>query len=125
MKHISTVLIVEDETILKEAYDIVLQSAGYRTILASNGQEALDHLTHITPDVILLDVHMPVMDGEELLQKLKKSDHSNMKIVVFSNNADRSMGHRLQEAGAERFVLKSELSPTGLIDFVKHLDNNQ
>ncbi len=66
------ILVVEDEIVLLEAYDMVLRAAGYEVTLAHDGQEALDITSKYEPDLILLDLRMPKMSGIEFLKHYYK-----------------------------------------------------
>jgi DNA-binding response OmpR family regulator len=86
----SAVLVVEDETDIRETLRDVLEMEGYRVCCAANGQEALDALAEMRPKLILLDLMMPVMSGYELLQRLRESaDLSSIPVTVVSAIADR------------------------------------
>ena len=67
------ILIVDDEPFNVDYPAQELEDAGYETISAVNGQEALDKIASETPDLVLLDIMMPVMDGFEVLSRLKES----------------------------------------------------
>lgn len=116
-----TVLVVEDEAVLREAYELILQSAGFTTIAAKNGQEALAQLKEMTPDVMLLDVYMPLMNGREVLKALNRADHPHLKIIVCSNMSDNGLRQEVLDNGADLFVLKSNLGPTELIQLVNEI----
>jgi CheY-like chemotaxis protein len=102
------VLIIEDEQLLNEAYARVLSAANIALLRAYNGKEALDILKTEKPDIILLDLRMPVMDGIEFLKNLKpKENLPEAKIIVFSNYDDQ---HEIDEAfslGAMHYMLKA------------------
>lgn len=116
-----TILIVEDEAVLREAYELILQSAGYNTFVATDGKDAMDLLKQINPDVMLLDVYMPVLDGCSVLKKLNRNKHPGMKIVACSNLADNSVRREILDNGADMFVLKSGLSPKQLVNLMNTL----
>lgn len=115
----STVLVVEDEKPLRDVYSIVLKKAGYTVESATNGREGIDKVEASEPDFVLLDIFMPVMDGVEFMRSVDLSRHPNMKVVVFSNNSDSGVRDEVCRLGARDVVLKSELSPVGLIDLVR------
>src|ERR1700761_2620779 len=118
------VLIIEDEQLLNEAYARGLSAANISLLRAYNGKEALDILKHDTPDIILLDLRMPVMDGIEFLKKLKPKDNlPNAKIIVFSNYDDQ---HEIDEAfslGAMHYMLKAWATPDELVKLIREVDN--
>jgi CheY-like chemotaxis protein len=116
-----SIIIVEDEEVLRDAYELILDSAGYKVYAVGNGKEALELLKKVSPDVMLLDMFMPVMNGREVLRKLKRSDHPQMKIIVCSNMSDNALREEVLKNGADLFVLKSSVGPkelTQLIDEV-------
>ncbi|MDB5177200.1 MAG: sigma-54-dependent Fis family transcriptional regulator [Candidatus Saccharibacteria bacterium] len=114
-----SVLVVEDEAILLEAYELILGTAGYTVFTARNGIEALEQLKKVTPDVMLLDIFMPEMDGREVLRNLDKADYPEMKIIVCSNLSDSNASQEVLRNGADDFVLKSSLGPMELIQLIK------
>lgn len=114
------VLIVEDETILREAYAMVLKKHGYNVSTAANGLLALDELAREQPDLILLDLLMPVMNGEEFLETsavLKK--HKAIKVIIYSNISDRETVDKLLDLGVHRHVLKSSMAPNQLAEYIE------
>jgi DNA-binding NarL/FixJ family response regulator len=118
------VLIIEDEQLLNEAYARVLSTAGISLLRAYNGKEALDILKTEKPDIVLLDLRMPVMDGIEFLKKLQPKDNlPNAKIIVFSNYDDQ---HEIDEAfslGAMHYMLKAWATPDELVKLIREVDN--
>lgn len=114
------ILIVEDETLLNEAYETVLKHEGYEVYKAFNGEEALDILKDTTPDLILLDLRMPKMDGLTFLSELKKKKHPAYKIIVFSNYDVQKDIDSSFDLGATHYVLKAYASPKELVRIVRN-----
>lgn len=116
-----TILIVEDEPTLASAYKVLLEQAGYNVVSAYNGEEALEKTKDKDPDLILLDLRMPVMDGVAFLSEYKlKEKHPGVKVIVFSNY---DMQEEIDEAyrlGADRYVLKAWASPKEILQLVKN-----
>lgn len=80
-----TILVVEDELPIAEMVVAILTDAGYKVIVAGNGQEALACLEGVRPDLVLSDIMMPVMDGRELCKRLHAHpEHSSIPIVLMS-----------------------------------------
>lgn len=119
------VMIVEDEMLLNDAYARVLTAADVSLLRAYNGKEALEILKKEKPNIILLDLRMPVMDGIAFLKELKpKQNLPDTKIIVFSNYDDQ---HEIDEAfslGAMHYMLKAWATPDELVKLIKEVDNS-
>jgi DNA-binding response OmpR family regulator len=112
------VLIVEDERPLSHALDLKLTHEGFETVVADNGQIAMELLAKEEFDVVLLDMMMPVMDGFTVLQQLK--DKPNRPTVfVLSNLSQREDESRVMEAGAKKYFIKSDTPLSVIVDEVK------
>lgn len=97
------VLVVDDSPILRAAIKKVVKLAGVsedHTFEAGNGQEALDLLETVWVDLVLLDLNMPVMDGEQFAQELRKRpDLKDVAVVVVSTESNKSRLERMRELG--------------------------
>lgn len=119
--HKKSILIVEDEPELADAYLSLLSQVGYDVAVAHNGKEALDKAESHQPELILLDLRMPVMDGVEFLEKYDlKNKHPNVKVIVFSNYDMQDEIDDAYRLGADRYVLKAWASPKELLQIVKN-----
>lgn len=113
------ILIVEDEKLLNEAYELVLKKEGYDVSTAFNGAEALDIFEKHKPDLILLDLRMPKMDGVEFLKQLEaKGKHPGLNVIVFSNYDEQKEIDEAFKHGATRYILKAWSSPKELVKVV-------
>lgn len=117
-KATKTILIVEDESNLNEAYQIILAQSGYDILTAFDGKEALDLLEDNPVDLILLDLRMPVLDGIGFLREYKPKKDKRPKIIVFSNYDMQKEIEEAYELGADKYILKSWASPKELIRVV-------
>jgi two-component system, OmpR family, response regulator RpaB len=110
----TTVLLVDDEEKIIRFVALKLKLFGYRVITASDGLQALDCVKTAEPDIILLDILMPVVDGFEVLEKLRK--FSQLPVIAISakgDNADRAM-----ELGANDFISKP-FKPDELVERIE------
>lgn len=115
-----SVLIVEDDNDLRDAYVMILESEGFDTYAAENGQVALDLLNQKgDPGIIFLDLRMPVMDGIEFLKEYNAPSHTDTEVIVFSNYDAKNEIDKAYELGAQRYVLKARAAPKELIRIVK------
>lgn len=119
--HKNSILIVEDEPELADAYYSLLSQANYDVTVAHNGKEALEKSDEHQPELILLDLRMPVMDGVEFLEKYDlKNKHPDVKVIVFSNYDMQDEIDDAYRLGADRYVLKAWASPKELLQIVKN-----
>jgi CheY-like chemotaxis protein len=122
MKSNPKILIVEDDAALNDAYCTILTTAMYDVTTAFNGQEALEIVKEDTPDIIFLDLRMPVLDGIGFLKQYQPAkNHPDVHIVVFSNYDMQAEVDEAYELGAERYVLKAWASPKELLKIVADL----
>jgi len=112
------VLVVEDDPDLQSAYTMILQSQGYHVESAGDGLDGLQKLTEYTPDLILLDYFMPRMDGKTFLQNFNSEQFPHTKVIVASNVSDRHVLDELLELGADKAILKADLSPSELLELI-------
>jgi DNA-binding response OmpR family regulator len=110
----SDILIVEDDKDLNSAYKVILESEKYKVKTAYNGQEALEILKNFTPDLILLDLLMPIMGGLELLEKYELKEHSKVKVLIFTNMENSPEVTKAYNLGATRCIIKSWTAPQNL-----------
>jgi two-component system response regulator (stage 0 sporulation protein F) len=114
-----SILVVEDDVTLNEAYALILKQAGYDVKVAFTGKEALSIIAEEDPDMIILDLRMPVMDGVEFLKRYRpRTKHPQVSIIVFSNYDMPEEIEQVYELGAERYVLKAWASPGELLKIV-------
>ncbi len=122
MSSMKKVLIVEDEVTLRNAYNTILTIEGYKVAEAADGREALKILKDFGPDLILLDILMPVMDGHTFLQKAKlKQKHPQVKVVAFSNMSNQQKLEEMNALGISRYILKSSMSPKELVSLIEEV----
>lgn len=114
------ILIVEDEVTLSEAYYTLLKQAKYDVQVAHDGRDALEKLTTFDPDLILLDLRMPILDGVGFLREYDLiHEHPEVKVVVFSNYDMQDEIDEAYQLGAERYILKAWASPRDILNLVE------
>ena len=125
MKATTRILIVEDDIDLNNAYEMILTASGYTVSTAYNGAEALEVVEKDgDPDIIFLDLRMPVMDGIEFLKRYKAPTHETTSIIVFSNYDAKKEVDEAYDLGADRYVLKARAAPKELIKIVEDISAN-
>jgi DNA-binding response OmpR family regulator len=120
MKH--RILIIEDEKPLREAFAFLLESEGFAVALAENGKVGLQKLQAFQPDLVLLDMLMPVMNGQEFLEAAQLPQQaSKVRVLMLSNLSDPISIEDAHVYGVTDSVLKADLSPAELAGRVKKL----
>lgn len=103
-KQVKKVLVIEDDEDLVSLVSLLLQEDGFAVEIASNGREALDSLARQLPDVILLDMKMPIMNGPEFARELEVRYGHQAPIIVLTAAADAH--RRAAEVGADAWLGK-------------------
>lgn len=117
------ILIVDDDPLLVRMYQKKFQNDGYIVDTAANGEDALSKTGSFVPDLILLDVMMPKIDGLEVLKQLKQNvTTKNIPVVMLTNvsgsDADNQRG---LELGAVAYLVKSNYTPREVVQKVKEI----
>jgi DNA-binding response OmpR family regulator len=117
-----TVLIIEDEKLIIVSTQMVLEAAGFRVESATNGEDGIGKAKTCSPDLILLDIMMPGIDGWETLTRLKRDPATAHVPVVIFTAREHSRGHqRSTDLGAADYFRKP-FEPDELIELVeKHI----
>ena len=106
------ILLVEDDELVSELYHIFFTSKGCEVVKAMDGLDGLEKLQSVIPDIILLDLMMPRMNGVEMLEKVKSTDsYSHIPVFILSNLSDPKIVDVCYKKGAIEFLVKSQLVP--------------
>jgi PleD family two-component response regulator len=112
----NTILIADDSRTIREMYRQKLTHEGFRVTLAEGGREAVKLLSTETPDLIMLDLHMPDVDGYALLEVIRR--HPRLKrvpVLILTGASDRVQYQRAFDMGATDFILKSTTPPDNVV----------
>jgi CheY-like chemotaxis protein len=114
------ILLAEDDRFLSKAAAVMLRRRGYTVVTASNGEEALQSVRSAPPDIVLLDLIMPKMQGFEVLRALKSDAATRaIPVVVMSNLSQPEDRDRTLAAGASEYLVKANLSLEALVSAVE------
>lgn len=114
------ILIAEDEQILAELSAVRFRAEGFQVFTAGDGQQCLEVAARERPDIILLDVIMPVMNGFEALKHMKSDPSlSSIPVIIFSNLAQEKEIAEGKRLGAIDFFVKAKMTPTEYVERVK------
>ena len=113
------ILIVEDENEIREAMNEAVTTAGYETVSATNGKEGLQMAMAEKPDLILLDLRMPVMSGFEMLSDLRRDDWGKgVKVIVMTQAEDMDSIAEARQADLADYMVKAHTSLEELVERV-------
>jgi CheY-like chemotaxis protein len=115
------ILIIEDNKDLQDIYRHSFEKDGYQVVTKDNGQEGLDTVVGELPDVILLDLMMPGVNGLEFLQKIHSIGGIHIPVIVCSNISDIEMINKAIQGGATAVLLKVDYVGRQLVDKVNYL----
>lgn len=114
------ILLVEDDANVREAYELLLKKQGFSVRSAGNGQEGLTMALAEEPDLILLDIFMPLMNGLEFLKEYKpKEKHPKVRVVMLTNVEEPF--YKAMELGASEYVVKADTSGKEIVEIIKKL----
>lgn len=116
------VCIVEDEVEIREIYARKFESEGFRLVLAVNGEDGMKKIRETRPDIVLLDLNMPVRDGEWVLRELRGDEAlASVPVIVLSNVDDENMFTKAGPYGTRRYLTKSLTTPTMAVQAVREV----
>ena len=116
------VLVVEDDEFLLELYSTKLKMEGFQVFSAGDGERGLRLAKEKKPDLVLLDIVLPKIDGLEVLRKLKKDgETAYIPIVLLTNLSQKDEVSEGLKAGAEDYLIKAHFMPSEVVDKIKKI----
>ena len=116
------VLVVEDDEFLLELYSTKLLMDGFQVFSASDGERGLRFAKEKKPDLILLDIILPKMDGLDVLREIKKhKETQNIPVVLLTNLSQKDEVQEGLKAGAEDYLIKAHFIPSEVVEKIKKI----
>jgi DNA-binding response OmpR family regulator len=114
------IAIVEDDLAIAQMYRLKFEAEGHKVEIAENGKLGLDLCEDMKPDMVLLDLMMPEMNGDEMLEKLRKTDWGKKpKVIILTNVSEQEAPDRLKELDISGFIVKAEMTPREVAEMIK------
>lgn len=114
------VAIIEDDQAISQMYRIKFEAEGFEVETADNGKLGLELCESMQPDIILLDLMMPEMTGDEMLEKLRATDYGkDIKVVILTNMGEQEVPQKVKDLGVEDVILKADMTPRQVAELVK------
>lgn len=119
------IAIIEDDLAIQRMYRYMLELNGYQVHTALNGKEGLSIINLVKPDLVLLDLNMPVMNGEELLIKLRAHNSlANTQVFILTNISKAEAPSSLRVLNIDRYIVKAHHTPRQVAEMVQETIGN-
>lgn len=116
------IAIIEDDQAISQMYRFKFEADGFEVDTAENGALGLELCKSMQPDVVLLDLMMPEMTGDEMLAKLRATDWGKtIKVVILTNKGEQEIPPEVRELGVSAVILKADMTPRQVEDVVQKL----
>lgn len=116
------ILLIEDDPFLIDIYQTKLKEKNFEVFLAENGKEVFDILKEKKPDLILLDIVLPYIDGWEVLKKIKNDPKfKDIKVIIMSNLSQKQEIEKGLKLGAEKYLIKAHYTPSEVIEEIEKI----
>jgi two-component system sensor histidine kinase/response regulator len=114
------VAIIEDDLAISQMYRIKFEAEGFEVETAENGKLGLVMAEKFQPAIILLDLMMPVMGGDQMLAELRKTEWGkNIKVVILTNMGEQEIPESVKKLGVSAVILKADMTPREVAELVK------
>ena len=114
------IAIVEDDIAISQMYRMKFEVEGFEVETADNGKIGLEMIEKFQPDIVLLDVMMPEMNGAEALAELRKQPWgANLKVIILTNTGQQEAPDSLNDLNVDSYIVKAEKTPKEVAEIVK------
>jgi DNA-binding response OmpR family regulator len=116
----SKIAIIEDDQAISQMYRIKFEAEGYTVETAENGKLGLELIEKMQPDMVLLDLMMPIMTGEEMLAKLRATSWGKkIKVIILTNRGEQEIPDGVRDLSITALILKADMTPRQVAELVK------
>ncbi len=114
------IAIIEDDPTISQMYRMKFESDGFEVRLAANGQIGVEVVEKFQPDIILLDLQMPEMNGTEALRYIRAKDWGKtIPVIVLTNLGEEEAPREIKDLGVHSYIVKANLTPRQVVEQVK------
>ncbi len=114
------IAIVEDDPVINQMYRIKFEASGFDVFTASDGQAGVELVAKVKPDILLLDIQMPHMHGDEALAKIRATTSGKtIPVIILTNVGKEEAPAALKNLGVSSYIVKAELTPSQVVAKVK------
>ena len=114
------IAIIEDDQAISQMYRMKFEAEGFEVETAENGKLGLELADKMRPDIILLDLMMPEMTGDEMLVKLRATPWGkDVTVIILTNMGEQEAPEAVKALGVRKFIVKAEMTPRQVAEMVK------
>jgi DNA-binding response OmpR family regulator len=114
------IAIVEDDQAISQMYRFKFEAEGFEVEVADNGKLGLELAEKMKPDIVLLDLMMPEMNGDEMLTLMRKTSWGkSIKVIILTNMGEQEIPKEVKALGVSGVILKANMTPRQVADLVK------
>ncbi len=118
----SRIAIIEDDPVINQMYRMKFESAGFEVGVADNGQAGIELVEQFKPDLILLDLQMPNMNGDEALGHIRQlKSAKSTPVIILTNLGEEEAPDNLKKYGVLNYIVKADLTPSQVVERVRHV----
>ena len=118
------IAIIEDDQVISQMYRMKFEADGFEVQLANNGKRGVALVESFTPDMILLDLQMPEMNGVEALEIIRKNEWGkNIPVIILTNTGEEESPKKIRSLGIRSYIVKANLTPRQVVQQVKEALN--
>lgn len=114
------IAIIEDDQAISQMYRFKFEAEGYDVQTAENGKLGLELAESMIPDIILLDLMMPEMTGDQMLEKMRATSWGkDIKVIILTNMGEQEIPQSVKDQGVSAVILKADMTPRQVADLVR------
>lgn len=114
------IAIIEDDEAISQMYRLKFEAEGYEVETAENGKLGLELIKNMQPDIVLLDLMMPIMTGEEMLAHLRLEPWGkNVRVIILTNRGEQEIPPQVKNLDVTSVILKASMTPRQVAELVK------
>lgn len=114
------IAIIEDDSVIAQMYRMKFEADGFEVQIADNGRDGVTLVEQFSPDIVLLDVQMPIMNGDEALKLIRNKDWGKtVPVMVLTNLGEEEAPKNIRSLGIESYIVKADLTPRQVVERVK------
>ena len=114
------IAIIEDDSVMSQMYRMKFEADGFEVQIANNGRDGIALVQEFSPDIVLLDLQMPLMNGDEALKQMRKTDWGKtIPVMILTNLGEEEAPKDIRSLGIESYIVKADLTPRQVVERVK------